>query len=121
MSEHQEQSALFSLLKYNETKYPFLKYIFAIPNGGARHIAVARKLKAEGVKKGTWDIFVPIPSHNHSGLFIEMKHGKNKLSGGQKDFGEYVNRHGYATSVCYSAKDAAKAIESYLDISLTVS
>lgn len=47
--EHTEQTALFSRLALYEGKYPELRWIFAIPNGGHRHIAVAAKMKAEGV------------------------------------------------------------------------
>ena len=118
MSEHQEQTALFNLLRLKEREYPFLKFIFAVPNGGHRNIVTAKKMKAEGVKTGVWDIFVPYPNHNHSGLFIEMKFEKNRLSTSQKEFGEWVDRCGYATNVCNSWQEAAKAIEDYLDISL---
>lgn len=30
-SEHLEQSALFDLLRANEAKHPFLKWVFAVP------------------------------------------------------------------------------------------
>ena len=119
MSEHDEQVALFQILSMYEDKYPELKWIFAIPNGGKRHPATAVKMKAEGVKAGVWDIFVPVPSRNstihYCGLFIEMKYGNNKLTENQKAF-HFLSMRYYDFSVCYSAIEAAHAIGEYLDI-----
>lgn len=117
-SEHIHQTALFDLLRLNESKYPILKHIFAIPNGGQRHKAVAAKLKAEGVKAGIFDIFVPIPKGSSHGMFIEMKYGKNKLTKEQNEFGIFAACYGYDAQVCYSWQEAAKVIENYLDIKL---
>ncbi len=78
MSEHDEQAKLFQLLRLNESKYPLLRAIFAIPNGGHRHAAVAAKMKKEGVRRGVWDVFVPFPMHGFHGMFLELTHGKNK-------------------------------------------
>ena len=44
-----------------EGRHPQLALIFAIPNGGKRHIGTARKLKAEGVRSGVPDIFLACP------------------------------------------------------------
>ncbi len=120
MSEHQNQAALFDLLRANENRYPFLKFIFAIPNGGQRHIAVATKLKREGVKKGVFDVFVPIPQLNKFsyGLFIEMKFGENKLTPEQEKFQEFARESGYQTATCFSVDEAIAVIEGYLNIKL---
>ena len=42
---------------------PRLEWIHAIPNGGLRNKATASNLKAEGVKSGVLDVFLP---HNCS-------------------------------------------------------
>ena len=52
--EHQEQKTLIKWCEYKGHPY---NLIFAIPNGGQRHKAVAAKLKAEGVKSGVPDLF----------------------------------------------------------------
>ena len=44
--EHDEQVRLFNWARDNEEEYPELRNMFAIPNGGARHLFVAKKLKA---------------------------------------------------------------------------
>jgi len=73
MSEHQEQCALMRMCRLHERKYPGLELIHSIPNGGARHIAVAAKLRAEGVRAGVPDIFLPVPRGSAHGLYIELK------------------------------------------------
>ena len=83
-----------------ERKYPELKCLLAIPNGGARHIAVARKLKAEGVKPGASDLFLALPiPHGPAGLWIEMKAPKGIVSTAQKDFIELMQWAGYRAIV----------------------
>jgi hypothetical protein len=116
MSEHDEQVALFNVLYLYQGKYPILKWIFAIPNGGKRHPATAVKLKREGVKSGAWDIFVPFAVDEYCGMFVEMKYGKNTLSDNQIAFNLDVG-NAYKWIVCYSAIEACHAIGEYLGIS----
>ena len=80
-SEHAEQTALFCWAALPEVRaeYPVLELMFAIPNGGERNKIVAGNLKAEGVKAGVLDIFLPVPSKGWHGLFIEMKVAGIKL------------------------------------------
>lgn len=115
MSEHDEQVALFSILALYSDKYPILRWIFAIPNGGKRHPATAAKMKAEGTLAGVWDIFVPVAVDDKCGLWIEMKVKHNKLTANQWAFRDNVG-YAYAWQVCYSATAAARAIGEYLDI-----
>lgn len=121
MSEHQEQATLFKLLKMNEARIPLLKYVFAIPNGGQRNKGVAAKLKAEGVKAGVHDIFLPLPMNGYHGMFIEMKFGRNGLTAEQSEFGLFAASQNYHTVVCYSWVEATREIEKYLGIDLTIS
>jgi hypothetical protein len=115
VSEHAEQVGLFQVLSMFEDKYPALKWIHAIPNGGHRHVAVAKRMKAEGVKAGVWDIFVPVAADDKAGLYIEMKYGKNKLTDNQEAFRDAIG-DAYEWAVCYSMFDACHAIGEYLDI-----
>jgi len=113
LSEHKEQVALFDFIRLNEERFPILKTVFAIPNGGHRHIKVAKKMKDEGVIAGVWDIFVATAVNEYCGLFIEMKFGKNKLSENQEEFRENVG-NAYRWEVCYSWVEAAKVLIDYL-------
>ena len=112
MSEHQEQTALFSAIR--QLNIPDLEWLFAIPNGGLRNVKVAAKLKREGVKAGVWDLLLPIPKGKYHGLFIEMKYGKNKLTDNQQCFGQFVKEQGYQAKVAYDWEQAFEVIREYM-------
>jgi hypothetical protein len=112
MSEHEEQAKLFGWTR----NHPKLPWMFAIPNGGLRNKATAVRMKSEGVKAGVWDIFLPVPSGQYHGLFIEMKWGKNTLTPAQKEFGDYATQQGYCCKVAYSADEAIEIIDEYLGL-----
>lgn len=114
MSEHDEQRALFEWAALSEAHAPELALLYAIPNGGARHPAVAAKLKAEGVRAGVPDLFLPIARHNFHGLYIEMKHGRNKQTPPQKEWDKRLTREGYIVAVNRSWYDAAHTLMWYL-------
>ena len=118
MTEHQHQVSLFNFLRTMEYEHPVLKWVHAIPNGGLRHKAIAGKMKAEGLKAGVLDIFVPIPRTDYHGQYIEMKFGKNVLTTNQKDFMVFVSDQGYQTDVCYTWIEAAVSIFKYLGLDL---
>ena len=70
--------------------------IYAIPNGGARHPAVAAKMKATGTVKGIPDLHVPAWS-----LWIEMKRQKGgTVSPEQKEQMDYLESIGHTCMVC---------------------
>lgn len=80
MSEHQEQVALFRWADRAEKKYPQLRKMYAIPNGGKRAKKTAVDLKHEGVKSGVPDIHLPVARGEFHGLYIELKKPKDHLS-----------------------------------------
>lgn len=114
--EHQEQVALFRWAACLEAQHPELKLMYAIPNGGARHIAVARKLKAEGVKAGMPDICLPVARQTFHALYIEMKSEKGKLSSLQKEKIGMLQGAGNYACVYWDWISAARVICNYLEI-----
>ena len=62
------------------------KLIFAVPNGGSRHIREAANLKRQGVKPGVSDVIVLIPKKGFASLCIEFKTKVGKQSEYQKEF-----------------------------------
>jgi hypothetical protein len=95
--------------------YPRLALsIFAIPNGGVRHLGTARMLKNEGVTAGVWDLFIAVPRGTFGGMFVEIKAGKNKLTDTQEAFRE-ANKKGYNFAVCYSLDEFIEAVNKYLN------
>lgn len=124
ISEHSAQASVISWAKNNESKYPPLRWLFAIPNGaklpymrgrgGARFAPQALKLLSEGLKPGVSDLFLPYPNGIFCGLFIEMKVGSNKPTDQQAAFMRDMNEVGYLSVVCWTADHAISTIESYL-------
>lgn len=114
-TEHQEQVALMTWAMLLEKEYPALRNLFAIPNGGKRHIGTARKLKAEGVKPGVPDLFLAVPSLGYHGLFIEMKRQKGgHTSDAQTERIGNLLAEGYSVVVCHGWIEAKETILNYL-------
>jgi len=98
--------------------------LFAIPNGGARDARTGAMLKAEGVRKGVWDLFLAKPCLNvvpwFHGLWIEVKTPKRRTTarGGltieQNRFWAMVRLNGYKTEVVYTTQEGIDAIARYL-------
>jgi hypothetical protein len=117
-TEAAQQTALFcwAALPEQQEKYPDLKLIFHIPNGGTRNKAEAGHLKAQGVKPGVPDIFLPVPKLNFHGLWIEMKAKKNKTSEEQNVWISELSKRKYAVSVAYSWVQATEHLIYYLEL-----
>ena len=111
----QESNLQIQCVKWFRLQYPNV-IIASIPNGGKRNAITASILKQEGVLAGMPDLIVCCAKNGYSGLFIEMKYGKNRLTDEQKEFGDYVNKQGYCTAVAYSAEEAIEIIDDYLSL-----
>lgn len=121
-TEHGEQAAVFCWAAMNRQRFPDLRWMHAIPNGGDRKVSVAASLKAEGVKGGVADIFLPVPRYANgymaeAGLYIEMKRANgvpSNVSHQQLDFGAFVTLKGFHWYVAFGWQQAAALIEAYL-------
>lgn len=115
--EHLEQVALIQWWALQHKRFGLPEFaLFAIPNGGHRHPAVAGKLKAEGVRAGILDLMLAVPVPGKHGLFIEMKAGKNRPSPEQSAIGAYLQSERYEVVLCYSFAEAMTAILTYLGV-----
>ena len=54
----------------------------------------------------------------YCGLFIEMKYGNNRQQDTQKEFLADMAAAGHFVATCYSAEEAIKVIEEYLNLAL---
>lgn len=54
-TEHAEAVALMRVVRLHEVRWPELRLLYAVPNGGDRHPIVAAKMRAEGVRAGVPD------------------------------------------------------------------
>ena len=121
--EDQYQAAVFEWAALMESREPRLRFLFHVPNGGARNIVVAAKLKRQGVKRGVPDIFLAVKQISedidywYPGLWIEMKAGKNKPSSKQMEWIDFLRSQGYRVCICWSAESAIQEIKDYLGMS----
>lgn len=119
-SEHGHQVALFCWASQNFDRWPELREMFAIPNGGERNIKVAANLKAEGVKSSVPDIFLPSPVGKWHGLFIELKRPKTdkgpagRASTDQLEMIQKLRCRGYGAAVAVGWEEARDLIVAYL-------
>lgn len=98
-SESEEQ---IGFLEWFESSFQGVR-IFHIPNGGHRAISVGKKMKAEGVKPGVPDLYIPAWK-----IWIEMKRAKGgKLSSEQEEWHDYLTAIGDTVIVGMGAKDAS--------------
>lgn len=105
-TEHQEQVNFVNWMEYNHPEHR----LFAIPNGEKRSISVAKRLKAEGVRKGVPDLMIP-SLH----LFIEMKKIKgSSTSKEQKEWIKHLIECGYTAVICKGADEVKQVITKIL-------
>jgi hypothetical protein len=91
-------------------------YIFAVPNGSHRSKATAGKLKAEGVKAGVHDLFLPLLRQGFAGLSIELKAPGGRATPEQKEWLRKLRRAGYRAEICFGWTEAADTIAEYLGL-----
>lgn len=112
--EDTEQENVISWANWHLREYPELKWLHHIPNGGKRNAAEAARFKAQGVKAGVSDLFLPAAHGGYFGLYIEMKYGDNKPTRQQAEFMKDMLFAGYKTKVAYSAEEAIDELRKYL-------
>ncbi len=117
MTEAQEQ---ISLIKWSQQpsirhQYPELALLFHIPNERSDKIQ-AVILKRMGVKRGVPDLFLPVPSGEYHGLFIEMKKSGGRSSNDQLYWLEHLKSNGYAATVCHGWEPATEVLKWYLNL-----
>ena len=113
-TELAHQQAIFCWAALNYNKYPDLKFMYHIPNGGQRSKITGAQLKAAGVRPGVPDIHLPIMCGQYGGLFIELKVKAGKASPDQEIWKAHLNANGYYATVCYGWSEAVAVIEAYL-------
>ena len=114
-TEAQEQTAVFNWAAVMVRRWPELRLLHHIPNGGSRNAREAHNLRMQGVKAGIPDIFLPVARGGWHGLYIEMKRRKGgRLSDEQAAMLEALRKQGYCAWVCKGADSAIELITGYL-------
>jgi hypothetical protein len=113
--KQEEHKLQVACINWFRLQYPqYARLLFAIPNGGNRNLITAVRLKQEGVIAGIPDLFFAKPTAKFSGLFIEMKAGKNKPTALQQEQMNILWHSGYKCEVCNGFEQFIQIINEYL-------
>lgn len=113
--EKVEQMAVFRWAEMSKGKFPDLKWLFAIPNGGSRHFLEAVSLKKEGVKPGVADICLPVARGGFHALYIELKRREgSKTTEDQKEFMHDMTAAGNKAVITFGWEEAIEVLKEYL-------
>jgi len=115
VSEHSEQAALMDWARMQEHRWPELRLLFHIPNGGARDAITGAQLKRAGVRAGVPDLMLPVARGPYHGMFLELKVGKNRPAEKQAAWLDALTQQGYLAVACWGWWEAKEVIEEYLD------
>lgn len=124
--EHQVQAEVIAKVDGELVhKYPELRWLFAVPNGGDRNLFVAKKMKAEGVRRGVCDLWLPVRRAGYVGWVREMKAEAERADGAgverrrptpdQEDWLMHLESEGWDTGICYTAAETLRELVMYLD------
>ena len=114
--EHREQVALVEWAALITPRCPALALLFAVPNGSERHPVVAAKLKAEGVRPGVPDLWLPVARGGFHGLVIELKAPGGRTSPDQDWWLHELSAAGWHVMVCHGWQQAARVVATYLGL-----
>ena len=114
------QIDIFNWIREQETKHPVLRTIFHTPNSFfGTNFGVITHLKKMGMRKGVYDIIVPVSKGNYAGLWIEVKKPKGKLSLEQLQYIDLINNHSDHPTLfktTFIAEEGIQIIKDYLKI-----
>jgi hypothetical protein len=121
--EHEEQAAVIRWAQEQEARWPELRWLFHVPNGGYRDPATAALLATQGIRAGVPDLLLLVPRRGADGdiihgLAIEMKKRdhSNSPSAAQRTWLLALREQGYMAVVAYGATEAVGYLEHYLGL-----
>ena len=115
-TEHDEQATLIKEI----AKQSELCLLYAIPNGARTSMSVAKRLKAEGLRRGVPDLNLPVARLGYHSLYIEMKRLKPRgtTSSEQKVWLKALAKEGHLCYVAWGAEAAWKVLNNYMNSKL---
>jgi hypothetical protein len=103
-----------------QLRHPELAMLHAVPNGGHRTPAAAKKMKAEGQKPGVPDLDLPVGRGGYLGLRIEIKRPGGTTSPEQADWMAALAREGHKVALHTTVMGVKAEILAYLAMPRTV-
>lgn len=114
MTEHAEAAMFMRAVRGAEADWPELRWMAAIPNGGARAKREAVKLKAEGVNPGVPDYLLPVQRGGYVGLALELKTATGRTSAEQRAWLAHLEGQGWHAVVARGWEEAWAVVRDYL-------
>lgn len=117
MTEAQHQAEVIKWSQRSDIleRYPEVKLLFHIPNGGGRSPQTAHLMKLTGVKAGVPDLCLPVARGKWHALYIEMKTKTGQASPEQKRWHRDLMEQWNLAMVCKGWEAAVSTIEAYLE------
>ncbi len=116
--ESDEQKAFIKWVRHHEENVPALRTVFHPANSYFRvSFGIIRWLQLLGVKRGVWDICMPVDNGIYSALWIEFKSPKGKLTKEQIEFRDNIYASSLKTPlmvVCTTAEEAIATVKAFL-------
>ena len=113
--EGAEQAVVIRWCLWHESRWPELRWLFAVPNGEKRPKVTAAILKGQGVKPGVPDLILPVPRGPYHGLAIEMKRVKGRGPTEEQELWlDGLAGMGWRTQTCWGADEAIDLIRQYM-------
>jgi len=113
-TEEQEHRAFIEYVRLMEWKYPDLKMLFHVPNGGKRPKGEAGKMQALGQKAGVLDFLLLAPRGHCHGFALELKVPGGRTSIEQLNWIAELQERGYCAEIRVGWEKAWAATERYL-------
>lgn len=118
-SGHQYAVMLWSEQVDVRKRWPELRLLHHIPNGGSRGKVEAAQMKRIGVKSGVPDLHLPVPRGGYASLYIELKTQTGKTSGNQDEWIDALRGERNCACVCHGWEEAVKCLKDYLSLPRT--
>ncbi|WP_322528964.1 VRR-NUC domain-containing protein [Salinicola sp. LHM] len=96
---------------------PAYEHVYAVPNGGSRHVLEAKKLKRQGVRAGVSDLVIALPRGGYHGLYLEFKATPPRnaqLAASQREWLERMASAGYCAKLALGIEQAQAVIREYM-------
>lgn len=98
-----------TLIRMHVARYPALRWLHHVLNGGRCDVITAKRLKDAGVVPGIADLFLPHRTRYNAGLYIEVKTATGTLSAAQKEFRQYCHAAGFLYVVARTPEEIMNA------------
>ncbi|MCP4569029.1 MAG: hypothetical protein GY841_15755 [FCB group bacterium] len=88
---------------------------FHPPNGGARDAVTGSIMHKMGVRRGVFDLWLPVPNKKYIGLALELKAPQKYMSKEQKNWSNFLELMGWRVEVCRSLAECIDVTTTYLN------